>query len=71
MTERGATETEIVETVNSGERFAVRFGRTGFRRNFPFQGTWRGKQYGMKQLEVIALEENGRWLAITVIVKYF
>lgn len=36
MEERGTSEEEVIETVANGERFAAKFGRTGFRRNFAF-----------------------------------
>jgi len=36
ISERGATEEEVIATVKCGERFAVKFGRSGFRRNFPY-----------------------------------
>jgi len=36
LVERGATEAEVIETVRKGERFPAKYGRTGFRRNFPF-----------------------------------
>ncbi len=52
MQERGATEGEVVSTVDEGERFPAKFGRAGFRRNFPF-------------------DEEGEWLVITIIVRYF
>ncbi len=42
--ERGATEDEAAETVEYGERFPAKFGRTGFRRNFPFGAEWHGRQ---------------------------
>ncbi|MGH9325299.1 MAG: hypothetical protein ACRD2B_01215 [Terriglobia bacterium] len=70
LAERGTTETEVVGTVESGERFPARFGRTGFRRNFSFEGEWRGHHYATKQVEAYAIEENG-WLVITVVVKFF
>ena len=70
LAERGATETEVIETVQSGESFPAKFGRTGFRRNFSFGGQWRGRQYATKQVEAYAVRENG-WLVITVIVRYF
>jgi hypothetical protein len=57
--------------VIGGERFPAKFGRYGFRRNFAFNGTWRGRPYATKQVEVYAVEESGGWLAITVVVKYF
>jgi hypothetical protein len=70
-TDRGATEAEIVATVEAGERFPAKHGRTGFRRNFPGDWPWRGKRFGVKQVEVYAVVEGGEWLAITVLVKFF
>ena len=70
LVERGATEEEVFTALKEGERFPAKFGRTGFRRNFSFESTWRGKHYGTKQVEAYAVEDNG-WLVITVIVRYF
>ncbi len=71
MKERGATEEEVRATVSQGEHFPAKFGRTGFRRNFPFNSEWRGKHYHIKQVEVYAVEEESGWLVITVITRYF
>ena len=71
LAERGATEAEVVAAVEGGEHFAAKFGRTGFRRNFRFDGVWRGHRYATKQIEAYAVEEAGGWLVITVVVKYF
>lgn len=71
LAERGATEQEIRLTVQGGERFPAKHGRTGFRRHFAYGGQWRGRDYGTKQVEVFAVEEGESWLAITVITKYF
>ena len=70
MLERGAGETEIIATVQEGERFSAKFGRVGFRRNFQVSGRWRGRHYQNKQIEAYAVKEDG-WLVLTVIVKYF
>lgn len=70
LVERGATESEVIATVQAGERFPVKFGRTGFRRNFTYNGMWRGRRYSTKQVEAIAVPEDG-WLVITVIVRFF
>lgn len=70
LLERGATEEEVVATVERGERFAAKHGRTGFRCNFPFGGERNNRQYAAKQIEAYAIEEDG-WLVITVIVKFF
>jgi hypothetical protein len=70
MLECGADETEVIATVQGGERFPAKFGRVGFRRNFQVSGLWRGRHYQNKQIEAYAIEEGG-WLVLTVIVKYF
>ena len=66
----GAAEAEVVATVERGERFAAKFGRVGFRRNFPFEGVWRGRQYATQSIEAYAVQELDTWLVITVAVKY-
>ena len=71
MAERGATEDEVVATVLEGELFAAKFGRTGFRRNFSFDGEWHDRRYATKQIEAFAVRERGNWLVITVVVRYF
>ena len=71
MAERGVIESEVTATIQSGERFPTRFGRTGFRHNFPFGSEWHGNHYEFKEVEVYAVERGGGWLVITVIVRYF
>jgi hypothetical protein len=71
MVERGATADEVEATVEQGEQFTAKFGRTGFRRNFPFDSEWRGRHYETKQIEVYAVQEHTDWLVITVITRYF
>ncbi len=70
LAERGATEAEVVATVEGGESFPAKFGRTGFRRNFAYNGLWRGRTYATKQVEAYGVPEDG-WLVITVIVRFF
>ena len=69
--ERGAIEAEVIATVEGGESFPAKYGRTGFRRNFPFNGTWRGKDYATKQIEAYAVREGDDWIVITIITRYF
>jgi hypothetical protein len=69
--ERGATEDEVIATVAGGERFPAKLGRAGFRRNFPFDGIWRERRYATKQVEALAVRQDGGWLVITVLVKFF
>ena len=70
LAERGASEEEVIATVQEGEQFTAKFGRTGFRRNFAVEGEWHGRRHSTKQIEAYCVEEDG-WLVITAIVKYF
>lgn len=71
LAERGATVEDVITTIRTGERFPAKHGRSGFRRNFPFDGVWQGRSYTTKQVEAYAVEEAGAWLVITVLVKFF
>jgi len=71
LAERGAAEEEVISTVEQGERFPAKFGRTGFRRNFPFDGVWQGRPYRTKQVEAYAVQEGTDWLVITIITRFF
>jgi hypothetical protein len=71
LIERGATEAEVFATIELGDRFPAKFGRTRFRRNFAYGRTWRGHLYAQKQVEAYAVEEAEGWLVITVLVRFF
>ena len=71
LAERGATEEEIRLTVEEGETFHAKFGRTGFRKNFAFGKAWVDKVYSIKQVEVYAVKEGDIWLVITLVTKFF
>ncbi|MEK6527486.1 MAG: DUF4258 domain-containing protein [Nitrospirota bacterium] len=71
LTERGASETEVIRTVEKGESFSAKYGRTGFRRNFSFNGVWRGKHYATKQIEAYAVKDGNDWVVITILTRYF
>jgi hypothetical protein len=71
LPERGATEAEIQATVEQGERFPAKFGRTGFRRNFSFNQEWRGRRFATKQVEAYAVREGTEWLVISFVTRYF
>lgn len=71
VAERGATEAEVAATVREGEVFAAKHGRTGFRRNFTYNAPWMGRTYATKQVEAFAVHEDGCWLVITVLVRFF
>lgn len=69
--ERGVTLEEMRATIEHGEKFPAKFGRTGFRRNFPFDQEWRDKRYKTKQVEAYAVPEGPDWLVLTVITRFF
>ena len=71
LSERGATEDEVILTVKTGEQFIAKHGRTGFRLNFLYNNLWNGKHYASKQIEAYAVLENDTWMVITLIVKFF
>jgi hypothetical protein len=71
LLERGATESEVAATVEMGESFPAKHGRTGFRLNFPFDGTWQDRWYATKQVEAFAVRERDDWVVVTVITRYF
>ena len=72
LDERGVSEEEVKTTVQTGEQFPAKFGRTGFRLNLQFDSEWRGKRYNTKQIEAYAVQEaDGSWLVITLIARYF
>lgn len=71
LSERGATEKEVIDTVETGEEFPAKYDRTGFRKNFVFNGKWQNRHYATKQVEAYAIKEKKAWLVITVVVKYF
>ncbi len=71
LTERGASEEEVRQTILNGEPFAVKLGRWGFRRNFAYNDMWLGRFYRTKQVHAIAVREGEDWLVITVVTKYF
>lgn len=71
MGERGVTKSEVKTTVEQGEQFPAKFGRAGFRRNFPFDDEWRGRRYRTKQVEAFAVREGPDWLVLTVVTRFF
>jgi hypothetical protein len=71
MEERGATEYEVRTTISKGEKFPAKFGRTGFRHNFPFESNRNGKFFRKKHVEVYGVDEERDFIVITVVVKYF
>lgn len=70
-TERGVLPEEIVETVQAGESFPAKQGRIGYRANFQFNAEQNGKWYAIKQVETVGVEEQGTFVVVTLLSKYF
>ncbi len=58
MADRGTTEDEVVKAIEEGSSEPTRGGRMLFRKNFTFDGKWRGKQYSVKQVAPVVTEEK-------------
>lgn len=71
LADRGATEEEAVETLRHGESTQAKRGRLSYRKNFPYGTTWKGKHYETKQVMPIVVEEDDRFVVVTVYVYYF
>ncbi len=70
MAERGASEDEVRQAVETGSVAPAKFGRSAFTKHFPFNNMWNGVAYGTKEIEVIAALREAEWIVITVIVRY-
>lgn len=71
MLDRGASEQEVEAAIRSGSREPARRGRFTSRKNFAYNGQWRGKEYAVKQVAPIVAEEDDRFVVVTVFVYYF
>jgi hypothetical protein len=71
LVERGATESEVIETVEKGELSPAKHGRTRFRRNFMYNDLWQDRHFASKQIEVIAVPEKDGWLVLTIVTRFF
>jgi hypothetical protein len=68
--ERGASETEIVNTINEGQRIKAKNDRLGSAKVFGFRKERNGKFYEEKKIEVIFVIEDNQITTVTVYVYY-
>ena len=61
MRERGVTESEVLATIESGERFAAPGGRTGFRKRI------RSGRGATRDVTTYAEPLDDAWLVLTVV----
>jgi hypothetical protein len=71
MVLRGASEREVVASIRSGTVAPAKLGRLGFRRDFPFEGLWGGRQYATKRVLAIVVEKPDEMIVVTVYTYYF
>ena len=71
MAERGASEAEVLLAIEKGESESTRKNRKLFRKNFQFNGSWRGRYYNIKQIAPIVAYEGDKLIVVTVFVFYF
>lgn len=68
--ERGASESEIIETLNSGINIPGKAGRSGKYKVFIFDAIRNGRFYNEKKLEVYYIIQKEKIITITVYVFY-
>lgn len=68
MTDRGASREEVETAIRTGECIPAKKGRLSFRKNFSYNGMWKGKFYNIKQVIPIVVEEPERFVVVTVYV---
>ncbi|MBI5412364.1 DUF4258 domain-containing protein [Candidatus Peregrinibacteria bacterium] len=71
MQERGASEAEIIETIETGEKIPAKRGRSAYRKNFQFNDRWGDKTYAIKQVMPVVASEEQKIVVITVYTFYF
>ena len=69
--ERGTSRLEVEEAIRNGEQIPVKKGRIAFRYNFQFNAKWQDKEFAIKQVMPVVVEENGEYIIVTVYTFYF
>jgi len=68
MADRGASKEEVELAIREGECFPAKKDRLSFRKNFSYNNKWKGKYYRIKQVMPIVVEEQDRFVVVTVYV---
>jgi hypothetical protein len=68
---RGASELEVIQTIQSGTWTSAEHGRLQSQLKIPFNQLWNGKPYATKQVRPIFVEETDEIVVVTVYVYYF
>lgn len=68
--ERGASEEEIADVINTGSSFSAKYGHVGKAKTYDFRQKRHNKYYEQKKVEVIYTIEDDIIVTITVYVFY-
>ena len=68
--ERGSSEEEIKDVINTGMPILAKRGRLGKAKVYNFQKTRRNRYYEHKRVEVVYIIENAVAITVTVYVFY-
>jgi hypothetical protein len=68
---RGATEQEVIDSIQTAKWEPAELGRLECRKNFTFEAKWNKKYYAVRQVRPIFVEEPDDILVVTVYVYYF
>ena len=71
MPDRGATRDEVEAAIRTGELAPAKGKRLSYRKNFPFYQEWKGREYAIKQVMPMVMEESDKMMVVTVHVFYF
>ena len=71
MRERGAGDQEVIAAIRGGEAEPALRNRLLYRKNLQFDGSWRNRQYRIKQVAPVIAVEDDRLVVVTVYVLYF
>jgi len=69
--ERSASDEEVRQAVEQGMREPAKHGRELCRFNVPFNATWQGRYYAVKQVAPLIKEEAAEVVVITVYTFFF
>lgn len=70
MRQRGATEQEVMETIQTAAWKDAKQGRRECRKDFPYNREWNGTVYATKEVRPIFVAEAQEILVVTVYVYY-
>jgi len=68
---RGTTSAEVAQAIRQSEWRPTERGRLECHANFSFGRTWRGKEYLVKQVRPIFVDEPDEIVVVTVYVNFF